>query len=675
MRRKQILHKIKLSSKRTLIRVMETEFLGRLLRKSVYLIIKFLEHAHKYTTQFYGVLPYIRSVNERETNRFANSYYQTLAGYVGNWPRKPLVSILIPVFRPQRHHLEECLESACAQIYGNWELCIVDDSSGMPWIAEVVEAFAKRFPNKIKFSSHSTNQHISRTLNSCLGLAKGQFIALLDHDDRLYPNALAEFVRYHNVYPQADVFYSDERVIREDGERIGMPFYKPNWSPFFHLSVNYTTHLSIYRTTLANEIGGFREGLEGSQDHDFMLRAVEASSANVIHIPFCLYQWRAHPQSTASSISAKPYAAIAGEKAVKQHLERKGRLATVSYDPKTFHYRIRYELPKLLPRVSILIPSKEYVQTLKTCLDSIWKTSTYKNFEIIISDNGSESPECLGYYDTLRSLYKEQFQLVKDSFPFNFCRQINAAAKRARGDYLLFLNNDTEVITPDWIEEMLQLAQFDEVGAVGGKLLYPDDLSIQHAGIALSIENIADHEGVFQKADSRIHCDMLNTVRDVEAVTAACLMVSREKFEKLNGLDEVFLPNVYGDVEFCMRLRQRGLTNLYTPFAVLKHYESKSRGKASIEEFERFYLQDQYKTQLARDSYNNPRLDTYGAKGIRHRFWTLDLNNKFFRSYLASKLQETVSKSLSSPCKCKESLERSKQGQFESQQQHAQFVS
>lgn len=611
--------------------VFRTEFFGRLSRKFFHVSVKLAKTLHRTIENWNAHLPYLHKLGEVLYLDKTRKYYRTLQGYLQTLPRKPLISILIPVYKTNHHYLRECLESCCAQIYQNWEICIVDDCSKDPGLLQIIEEFAKQYPGRIKYAENRKNCHISETLNSCLELASGDFIALVDHDDRIYPNALAEFVRYHNLYSNSDIFYSDERVIGADGEKLATPFHKPNWSPIFHLAANYTTHLSFYRTSLAREIKGFVKGLEGSQDHDFMLRAVENTKSAVIHIPFCLYQWRAHPESTASSIDAKPYAAIAGENAVKAHLARRGREATVTYDPATFHYRIVFALPETLPLVSLIIPSKDHVEILKHCLDSVLAKTTYPNYEIVISDNGSTTADCASYYQELKLQLGERLTIVKDTFPFNFGRQINAGAKVARGEYLILLNNDTELLTPDWIQEFLQWGQFPEIGAVGCKLLYPEDRLIQHGGIVLSAQHIAEHEGLLLRENDRAYCDMLNTVREVEAVTAACLFIAKAKFHQVGGFDQVFLPNVYGDVEFCLNLRRAGFTNVYNPHAVLKHFESKTRGQ-TIEEFERFYMLAKFGKELATDSYHNPRLATAGGKPIDPMYLFTDVSNANFKT-------------------------------------------
>lgn len=605
-------------------RIFTMRLFDRPTRKFLHLLLAALHYAERFVAKAYAYIPMVGELKEADQLANVCKYYDSLYGYMQTLTKLPKISILVPVYKPKLNFLSECLESCCTQLYTDWELCLVDDGSQRSEITAVFKEFAARFPQRIKWIAHQDNSHISETLNSCLSLATGDFIALLDHDDRLYPNALAEFVRYLNLHPDSDIFYSDERIIDAHGNNIGVPFYKPHWSPFFHLSVNYSTHLSFYRTSLARKIGGFRKGFEGSQDHDFMLRAVEQSLAPVVHIPFCLYQWRSHPTSTASSPDAKPYAAKAGERAVSEALERRGRKAKVVYDPKTFHYRISYVLQNR-PMVSIIIPSKDQYLVLKQCLESVFCKTSYANFELIVVDNGSTEPSCIEYYDQLRRDHPGRVQVLKRAQPFNFCRQINWGRKQAKGEYLVFLNNDTEVRSSNWIEEMLQLAQFAEVGAVGCKLLYPKDASIQHAGIVLSTMHIAEHEGLLEPMESNVYCDMLNTVREVEAVTAACLMVAAKKFDRVGGMDQILFPNVYGDVDFCLKLREAHYSNLYTPFAVLNHYESKSRGK-TIEDFEHFGMRQRHGLSLSWDSYHNPRLSTQGAKEPLELFQQLDVS-------------------------------------------------
>lgn len=548
----------------------------------------------------------------------AMRYYRSQREFIGELPYRPLMSIIIPVYKVKKEFLFETLQSIGAQTYPHWEVCIVDDYSQDSAILEVIERFKKAYPLQTNFKAHDRNMHISITSNSCLEMARGDYVVLLDHDDRLYPNALAEAVRYINLHDGPDILYSDECVIDSLGNRDRPVYHKPQWSPLLHLTMNYTTHLSIYRRTLIQEIGGFRAGFEGSQDHDLMLRAVEKTQKNVVHIPFNLYQWRAHVNSTAMSQEHKPYAADAGVKAVKEALFRRNRQGTVSFNTKTLQYRIAYDINKNPdgsdPLVSIIIPSKDSPQLIHRCLDSVFSKSTYKNFEIIVSDNGSTNQETLKIYDDFKRRFPTQLKIIFEKRPFNFGHQINLAAKQAKGSYYLPLNNDTEVITPGWIEEMLSLAQFPEIGAVGAKLLFSNG-TIQHAGISLSTEWIAEHLGLGRMQNDDHYWNYHNTVHEVTAVTGACFLISKEKYWKINGFDSIYLPRAYGDIELCLALQDLGLSNVFTPYAVLYHHESASRGKA-IEYFERFYLLTKRGQNLATDPYlnlnylRNPRFES-----------------------------------------------------------------
>jgi GT2 family glycosyltransferase len=506
----------------------------------------------------------------------------------------------------------------------------------------MIEAFRKAHPHQTKILIHTTNQHISATSNSCLDLASGDYVALLDHDDRLYPNALAEIVRYINLFDQPEILYSDECTIDEKGNRIRLAYHKPQWSPFMHLTMNYTTHLSVYRRSLLQKIGGFRVGFEGSQDHDLMLRAVESTSKHVVHVPFNLYQWRAHTNSTAMSQDHKPYAADAGVRAVSQALTRRGRPGSVSFNAATLQYRVKYHLlekagplpaaAKSPPLISIIIPSKDSPQLLKRCLDSVFQKTKYPNYEVIISDNGTTHSDTLALYQQWSQDFPSTFRVIEKRQTFNFGAQINLGAETAKGEYYLLLNNDTEVIEPDWVDEMISLAQFAEVGAVGCKLLFSNH-AIQHAGVSLSAEMIAEHIGLGRGDEDNQYWNYHNTVHEVSAVTAACLLVAKSKFWEVGGFDSTYLPRAYGDVDFCLALREKGYSNLYTPFSKLFHHESASRGR-SIEYFERFYLQSRRGFHLSADPYLNPNYTRHPRFEVNPFYTDLDLDHKEFAQLL-----------------------------------------
>ena len=641
----QLLRIAKQRSREISRRLLSTRLLGRSCRKALWLTKQIFLKLHFIFENLYTNAPYMLVVGRQlhpGKLLVVAKYFDHLKQVVRTLPLQPKISVLIPVYKVSPVYLQECLDSVAFQIYENWEICAVDDASQDPAVTAVLSGFQSQFGSKIKLSAHDKNQHISATSNSCLSLAAGDYAVLLDHDDRLYPHSLAEVVRYINLHHEPDVLYSDERLVDGHGEKVNPPFHKPEWSPWLHASVNYTTHLSVYRRSLLTQIGGFRLGFEGSQDHDLMLRAVEKSSKPVIHIPSCLYQWRAHPASTAHSIDSKPYAANAGEKAVTESLTRRGHNAKVLYEPHTVHYKIDLELPSPRPLVSIVIPSKEARDLLATCIESIFTKSTYTNIEIVISDNGSTSKECLAFYEEIKARYPNKIRTILEPGPFNFARQCNTGAKHANGDVLLFLNNDTEIKTPGWIEEMLPFALLPEIAAVGCKLLYPDH-TIQHAGIMAAGRDVAVHAGLELAEDDNLYGNMLNTLHEVSAVTAACMMIRKSQFFEIGSFDEHYFPNGYGDLEFCLRARRFGKSILYTPYAVVIHAESKTRGK-SVEYFERHLMMKKYGSDILNDPYLNPNLQRDSFYKSDQFYDALDLNGQQMKFFLETPQDQWISK-------------------------------
>jgi glycosyltransferase involved in cell wall biosynthesis len=592
-----------------------------------------LRRVHGMVAKLSRNLHRLNSLRSRDSRlEGALKYYKEQKEFIKELPYQPLMSILIPVYKVKKEFFFETLQSISAQTYSNWEVCLVDDHSQDPALLAIIKAFQKAYPQQTKFKIHERNQHISITSNTCLSLATGDYVVIVDHDDRLYPNALGEAVRYINLHGEPDILYSDECNIDAHGNRNRPVYHKPDWSPLMHLASNYTTHLSIYRRSLMEKIGGFRAGFEGSQDHDLMFRACEATQKPIVHIPFNLYQWRAHENSTAMSQEYKPYAAEAGVRAVQEALVRRNRPGSVSFNPVTLQYRIKYEIIKnpdgSLPLVSIIIPSKDAPGLIKRCLDSVFQKSTYPLFEVIISDNGTTHPQTLNLYEEFKTRYPNRFRIIQEKKPFNFGYQINLAAQKAQGAYYLLLNNDTEVISPEWIEEMLSLAQFKETGAVGAKLFFSNG-SIQHAGIFLSSEFIAEHIGITRDPADDEYWNYHNIVHEVSAVTAACLLISRDKYWQVKGLDATYLPRAFGDVEFCIALRDLGYSNIFTPFATLYHHESFSRGK-SIEYFERFYLLTRRGRYLSADPFLNLNYHRHARFELNDFYEDLDLDKNEF---------------------------------------------
>lgn len=485
----------------------------------------------------------------------------------------PLISILVAVFNPKREHLVECLESVLAQTYLNWELCIADDASTSAHVAEVLETYAAK-DSRIKIKFRSENGHISAASNSALELAKGELVALLDHDDVLSPDALTWVASYALSYPDANIIYSDEDKIDDTGRRFD-PYFKSDFNYELFLAQNMISHLGVYRRSKLNEIGGFRIGVEGAQDHDLALRVVELSEPRqIVHIPRVLYHWRATPGSTALSVEQKLYAPKAGLKAVAQHLERMKINAIVQPAPANLsHYRVRYALPTPEPLVTIIIPTRDHSLLLFKCIESIKRNTIYKNYEIIIVDNGSEEKETFEIFERIRS---EKIRILNFDQPFNFSAINNFAVENASGDYVCLMNNDIEVVSPDWLGEMLGFASQPGVGCVGARLWYPDG-TLQHGGVVLGIGGVAGHAFKYSPRPNVGYFSRAIHHQSYSAVTAACLLIDKKIYRAVGGLDEK-LAVAFNDIDFCLRVRSAGYRNVWTPYAELIHHESISRG-------------------------------------------------------------------------------------------------
>ena len=487
---------------------------------------------------------------------------------------RPKISILTPVCNPDKEWLESCLNSVINQTYDNWEFCLVDDCSTKPHVKEVLEHFST-LDSRIKVIYHQKNGHISKTSNTALKNATGEFIALLDHDDDLAPHALFKIVETLNQNPLLDLIYSDEDKIEINGQHVS-PFFKPDWSPDMLMSLNYICHLAVIRKKLVDQVKGFRIGYEGSQDFDLFLRITEQTK-NIYHIPDILYSWRKIPGSTATKYSVKSYCNQTSINALNDALIRRKIIGSAENGLMEGIFRVKYDLGKK-PLVSIIIPTKDKVDYLKRCLDSVLEKTTYKNYEIIIIDTNSVEKETYAYYEKLKKNKNIKFLYWKEKF--NYSSVNNFGAKEAKGEYLLLLNNDTEVIEPLWIESMLEHAQRPQTGAVGAKLLYPNN-KLQHAGVILGIGGVANHamlgypDSLSQPSPVPNSKDM---VRNFSAVTAACLMISKAKFFEVGGLDEKFRI-AFNDVDFCLKLTKKDYLNVYTPYAKLYHHESISVGR------------------------------------------------------------------------------------------------
>ena len=487
---------------------------------------------------------------------------------------QPLISIVMPTYNPNTTWLIEAIESVQAQIYTNWELCIADDCSTNPKVRETLQLKAME-DQRIKLVLREQNGHISAASNSALALAQGEWVALMDHDDLLPIHALYWVMQTINQHPDAQLIYSDEDKIDEQGNRCG-PYFKCDWNVDLFYAHNMFSHLGVYRKTLIDQVGGFRLGFEGSQDYDLVLRCVEQIEHQYIyHIPKVLYHWRVHPQSTAQASGAKPYAAIAGEKALNEHFQRVGLNArSVLLD--FGMYRTQYTLPDVLPLVSLIIPTRNAQKLVKQCVESILDKTTYSHYEIIIVDNGSDNEQAVAYFKQLADQHSNIF-VMRDDRPFNYSQLNNHAVQYANGELIGLINNDIEVISPDWLSEMVSIALQKHVGAVGAKLYYPNN-TIQHAGVVMGVGGVANHAFKHARRDDFGYFGRAKLISSYSAVTAACLIVKKSIFLEVGGLDEANLTVAFNDVDFCLKVKQAGYRNVWTPYAEMYHHESISRG-------------------------------------------------------------------------------------------------
>ncbi|MCF3652114.1 glycosyltransferase [Synoicihabitans lomoniglobus] len=529
--------------------------------------------------------------------------------------QRPVISVLMPVYNSPRPWLVRAIESVREQYYPNWELCIADDASTEPHVAEILRDYAKR-DARIKVVSREENGHISAASNSALAIATGEFCALLDHDDELRPHALAEIVYALEAKPELEFIYSDEDKIDEAGHRTD-PYFKPDWNPDLLLGQNYTCHLSTFRTERLRAIGGFREGLEGSQDWDLTLRATAGLEATKIHhIAKVLYHWRAIPGSTALVIDQKDdYPFKAAKRALADHLATVGVTAEL-IPVEGRHWRIKYPLPSPAPRVSVIIPTHNGYELLRTCLDSLRGITAYPAIEVIVVNHQSDDPTILKYFTALQA---EGVRVIDYEGVFNFSALNNFAAQHARGAVLAFLNNDLEVIDSAWLTEMVAQACRPGVGAVGAMLYYPND-TVQHAGVILGIgglngsPSVAGHAFKDAQRGTDGQRNRLRLVQNYSAVTAACLVIRRAVFEEVGGFDADKLAVAFNDIDFCLRVRAAGYWNVWTPFAELYHHESASRGvEDSPDKLDRFageiaVMRQRWARTLDRDPAYNPNL-------------------------------------------------------------------
>ncbi len=522
--------------------------------------------------------------------------------------QQPRFSVVMPVYNTPERWLRRAIDSVRAQTYPHWELCIADDASTEPHLRPLLQDYALA-DQRIKVTFREKNGHISASSNSALELVTGEFVVLLDHDDEIAPHALYEVAVALNARPDTDYLYSDEDKIDEEGRRFE-PYFKPDFLPDLFHSQNYTSHLSVYRTALVRKVGGFRVGYEGSQDWDLALRVIEQSQpSRIVHLPKVLYHWRAIPGSTALLLSEKNYPVEAARRALTDHFARIGQSVELLPVPGD-HWRVKYPLPSAAPLVSLIIPTRNSLRFVQRCVESILAKTSYPNFEIIIVDNHSDDPATLAWF---KEIAASGVRILPYPHPFNYSAINNFAVKQARGEVVGLLNNDLEVIHPEWLEEMVSQAVRPGIGCVGAMLYYPND-AIQHAGVVIGLGGVAGHafrdfprgtEGKFNRA---------RLVQNYSAVTAACLVIRKSIYLEIGGLDENDLSVAFNDIDFCLKVRAAGYRNLWTPFAELYHHESASRGTDDTPEKEDRFRREvetmlrRWGPALTRDPAYNPNL-------------------------------------------------------------------
>ena len=531
----------------------------------------------------------------------------------------PLISVVVPAYHTPPLFLRQMLDSLIAQTYEGWELCIANGSPDDKEMEAVLEEYEKK-DSRIRHENLKENLGIAENTNAAFRMAKGQFIGLLDHDDLLAPNALYEIALALEKNPEADVVYTDEDKVTTDLKEHFQPHLKPDFNLDLLRSNNYICHFFTVRREIVEKVGGFRKEFDGAQDYDFIFRCAE-EARKILHIPEILYHWRTHKESTADNPASKMYAFEAGKRAIEAHLKRTGTEGEVSHTPDLGFYRVKYPV-KGEPLVSIIIPNKDEKESLEACLNSIWEKTTYKNYEIIVVENNSTSEEIFRYY---KEISQKGVRLLRWKKEFNYSAINNYAAGKAKGEYLLFLNNDTEIITPEWIEEMLGFCQRKDTGIVGAKLYYGNN-TIQHAGTVIGIGGIAGHMFVDMDRERSGYMHKASIIQDLSAVTAACMMVKRSIFEQVHGFEEE-LAVAFNDVDFCLRVRQLGYLVVYNPYVELYHYESKSRGtEDSKEKVRRFQSEIEFMRCRWEDLLKKG--DPYYNKNLSLSKWNYSLKPK-----------------------------------------------
>lgn len=525
------------------------------------------------------------------------------------WNYGPKIGIIVPAYKTPEAFLRQLMDSLLAQTYANWELCIANASPEDASMEYVLKEYAKK-DSRILWKKLEENKGIAENTNEAFAMATGEFAGLLDHDDLLAPNALYEVAKALETEPDIDVLYTDEDKVR--GDEV-LEHFQPHLKPDFNIDLlrsnNYICHFFVVRKSLLEKTGGFRREYDGAQDYDFIFRCTQAAG-KIHHIPEILYHWRTHQSSTADNPESKLYAFEAGKRAIEENLRQNGLIGEVSHTKDYGFYRVKYPVQGE-PLVSIIIPNKDAKEDLEKCIQSILEKSSYTNYEILIVENNSTGEEIFSYYKELSE--NSRIRLLRWKREFNYSAINNYGAKKAKGDYLLFLNNDTEVISPDWIEEMLGFCQRPDTGIVGARLYFGNN-TVQHAGTVIGIGGIAGHMFTDMPRERSGYMHKAAIIQDLSAVTAACMMVKRQVFDEVQGFEEQ-LSVAFNDVDFCLRVREKQYLVVYDPYVELYHYESKSRGaEDSKEKVRRFqseieFMRCRWETLLKKgDPYYNKNL-------------------------------------------------------------------
>jgi glycosyltransferase involved in cell wall biosynthesis len=640
-----------IDKKKYLISIIKTSIFHRTIKKALTLLITFLKKIGLFFVLIYKAIKYswinyhfliplkiwpklIKSFvskmkgtqfnfynpqNITEYNKWLNENKSQTEYVILN--KRPLMSFIIPVYNIDKNSLSTCLDSILAQTYENFEVCIADDCSNKKETKETLEEYKKK-DKRIKIIYRKTNGNISAASNTALKMAKGEYICLVDDDDTLDKDALYENVRVINENSKVDFIYSDEDKINLKGQYCD-PNFKSDFAPDSLLSSNYICHFSVIKRNLVELVGGFEIGLEGAQDYDLFLKVTEKSK-NIYHIPKILYHWRMVEGSTSMTISNKSYAIEKGKIAIQNALKRRKIKASVSVDPKSYYYIVTYLCSKE-PKISIIIPTRDHVDILKKCIESIYSKTTYKNFEIIIADNSSKEKETLSYFENCKKSHSN-IKIVKCNMEFNYSKINNTAVRESSGDYIVLLNNDTEIITPEWLSIMVGYAMQKHIGTVGVKLLYPEDETVQHAGVILGLGGVASHAYLYASRDELGLNGRLRVPYNYSANTAACLMVNKKKYFEVDGLNEE-LKVAYNDIDFNLKLLKKGYYNVFLPQVEVFHYESKSRGlDTTTEKYKRFLEESKYMWNRWEKILNN---DHFYNKNYSKKGWfVLDKKSK-----------------------------------------------